>query len=264
MVRRYYCRVWYRGQPLVCDFCREEGRRGSDCLTEDKCRKCGGSRQFARACTVAPPSFAEVVDGASGSSNPDSLADVSTDGAPTQVGAPPLSSRDMVLSRPAPMEVAAPSEVAEPADATVAPPVEEESLSSETQVSVSFVPDTRARPWPSRRLLWYCLLPLKRELGLLRLTVVALSLGNLGLQPSLARARLPPLHPVKGTLLALRRRVFLLTASVAVGARPLSPSPLIVWYRLSLRRPLRPPRRLKDISRRPSTRSRGNEILATW
>jgi len=46
----YMCRLWYRGQPLVCSLCNERGHKSVDCPNKDKCRRCGQSGHFARTC----------------------------------------------------------------------------------------------------------------------------------------------------------------------------------------------------------------------
>ena len=51
MVGRYLYRLWYRGQPLVCNLCAVQGHRSANCPNKDKCRKCGKTRHFARNCT---------------------------------------------------------------------------------------------------------------------------------------------------------------------------------------------------------------------
>ena len=48
MVDGYLCRLWYRGQPLVCNLCAVQGHRSANCPNKDKCRKCGKSGHFAK------------------------------------------------------------------------------------------------------------------------------------------------------------------------------------------------------------------------
>ena len=43
MVDRYLCRLWYLGQPPVCNLCAVQGHRSANCPKKDKCRKCGRS-----------------------------------------------------------------------------------------------------------------------------------------------------------------------------------------------------------------------------
>ena len=46
----YMCRVWYKGQPLICNLCGTPGHRSSECPNRNKCRLCGAEGHFARSC----------------------------------------------------------------------------------------------------------------------------------------------------------------------------------------------------------------------
>ena len=39
-IERYFCRLWYRGQPLVCNLCCTQGQKSADCPDKDECRRC--------------------------------------------------------------------------------------------------------------------------------------------------------------------------------------------------------------------------------
>ena len=49
-INGYICRIWYRGQPLICNLCAVQGHKSVNCPNKDKCRRCGESGHFARAC----------------------------------------------------------------------------------------------------------------------------------------------------------------------------------------------------------------------
>ena len=43
------CRVWYRGQPLVCDICHDN-HKAADCPLKGKCKRCHEAGHFVRQC----------------------------------------------------------------------------------------------------------------------------------------------------------------------------------------------------------------------
>ena len=43
------CRVWYKGQPLVCDIC-SNNHKAADCPLRGKCRRCHQAGHFVRDC----------------------------------------------------------------------------------------------------------------------------------------------------------------------------------------------------------------------
>ncbi|KAL9989382.1 hypothetical protein ACROYT_G003926 [Oculina patagonica] len=47
------CKVWYRGQPIVCDICRKRGHTSVGCPYKGKCLLCHEAGHFARECTRA-------------------------------------------------------------------------------------------------------------------------------------------------------------------------------------------------------------------
>lgn len=73
----YPCRVWYKGQPLICNLCNIQGHKSAVCPNKDKCRRCGEQGHFARNCSkdlsssredpVAPPAPSDGAGAESGS-----------------------------------------------------------------------------------------------------------------------------------------------------------------------------------------------------
>ena len=53
LVDGFNCRVWYKGQPLICNLCGLQGHKSANCTNKDMCRRCGVSGHFARACPQA-------------------------------------------------------------------------------------------------------------------------------------------------------------------------------------------------------------------
>jgi len=46
----YFCRLWFKGQPIICNLCNVQGHKSAYCPNRDKCRRCGVSGHFARSC----------------------------------------------------------------------------------------------------------------------------------------------------------------------------------------------------------------------
>ena len=53
LIGRYLCRVWYKGQPLVCNLCGVQGHKSANYPNKDKCRLCSQKGHFARQCRNA-------------------------------------------------------------------------------------------------------------------------------------------------------------------------------------------------------------------
>ena len=49
-IRSFRCKVWYRGQPVYCDICKEATHIASSCPYKGKCLSCEGVGHFARNC----------------------------------------------------------------------------------------------------------------------------------------------------------------------------------------------------------------------
>ena len=47
-IHSYRCKVWYRGQPIHCDICRESSHLAFNCPFKGKCLARGGTGHFAR------------------------------------------------------------------------------------------------------------------------------------------------------------------------------------------------------------------------
>ena len=49
-INSYRCKVWYRGQPIYCDICKEGTHIAFNCPYKGKCLACKGVGHFARNC----------------------------------------------------------------------------------------------------------------------------------------------------------------------------------------------------------------------
>lgn len=65
-INGYFCRLWYKGQPLICNLCNVQGHKSAVCPNRDKCRRCGESGHFARTCPLPWGRAAAVVSAPSG------------------------------------------------------------------------------------------------------------------------------------------------------------------------------------------------------
>ena len=50
-------KVWYKGQPVICDICRKEGHRAAACPLKGKCLRCHEVGHFSRDCLRPRGSF---------------------------------------------------------------------------------------------------------------------------------------------------------------------------------------------------------------
>ena len=99
-INGYICKVWYEGQPIICNSCGAQGHKANECPDKDKCHRCGETGHLARHCTNAwgtrpadvqdPPSV-----GPSNSADSDVEADSNAAHDPPAQGAS-VSERDLV------------------------------------------------------------------------------------------------------------------------------------------------------------------------
>lgn len=50
LINGFPCRVWYRGQPVMCNICAVLGHKSINCPYKNKCRLCEQDGHFARNC----------------------------------------------------------------------------------------------------------------------------------------------------------------------------------------------------------------------
>ena len=85
MVDRYLFRLWYRGQPLVCNLCAVQGHSSANGPNKDKCRKCGKTGHFARNCTFDGSAVDSADSPPLASSSQSAEASVSRDSSDSQL-----------------------------------------------------------------------------------------------------------------------------------------------------------------------------------
>lgn len=49
-INAYPCRVWYKGQPIICNLCGAQGHKSGECPDKDKCHLCKQLGYKAREC----------------------------------------------------------------------------------------------------------------------------------------------------------------------------------------------------------------------
>lgn len=54
MIAGVCCKIWYRGQPVTCDACREEGHVAAKCRNKGRCFHCHKQGHVARDCSDHP------------------------------------------------------------------------------------------------------------------------------------------------------------------------------------------------------------------
>jgi len=50
LIGGYMCRVWFKGQPIICNLCNVQGHKSATCPDKDKCRLCKQPGHLARNC----------------------------------------------------------------------------------------------------------------------------------------------------------------------------------------------------------------------
>ena len=62
LIGGYMCRVWFKGQPIICNLCNVQGHKSATCPDKDKCRLCKQPGHLARNC---PNPWGPATSGAS-------------------------------------------------------------------------------------------------------------------------------------------------------------------------------------------------------
>ena len=50
-INGYICRVWYKGQQIICNSCGAQGHEANECPDKDKCHRFGETGHLVRRCT---------------------------------------------------------------------------------------------------------------------------------------------------------------------------------------------------------------------
>ena len=104
-INGYLCRIWYKGQPLICNLCGVQGHKSAGCPNKDKCRRCGEVGHFARSCPnpwgAATPPPNDDVDEAEYPALPSQGQDPASQDSVAAAEAAPLAAALMEVSPPA-------------------------------------------------------------------------------------------------------------------------------------------------------------------
>ena len=62
-INGYICKVWWKGQQIICNSCGAQGNKANECPDKDKCHRCGQASHLVRHCTNPwGTRFADVQD----------------------------------------------------------------------------------------------------------------------------------------------------------------------------------------------------------
>ena len=62
-INGYICKVWYKGQQIICNSWGAQGNKANECSDKDNCHRCGQAGHLVRHCTNPwGTRFADVQD----------------------------------------------------------------------------------------------------------------------------------------------------------------------------------------------------------